>query len=158
MPNLLFQVGVVLLSEQLGVTTTEGNYLKFLYRKQVENGFRIGTKDLAGFFKVNLATATETLQKLAGKKLLKYKRYYGGEFTEKGITVAQNLLRKHRLLEVLLVYFLKYDTETACKEASKLDYYASESFINCICRMYGHPETCPCTKTIFRDEKCRIGS
>lgn len=149
---------MVLLSEQLGVTTTEGDYLKFIYRKQVENDYKIRTKDLAGFFKVNPATATETLQKLAGKRLLKYKRYYGVEFTEKGIAVAQKLLRKHRLLEVLLVNFLKYDAETACKEASTLDYHASQDLINCICRTYGHPDTCPCNKTIFIDEKCRIGS
>lgn len=142
------------MSKQLAVTTTEGDYLKFLYRKQVENGFRIGTKDLAGFFKVNQATATETLQKLAGKKLLKYKRYYGVEFTDKGIIVAQKLLRKHRLLEVLLVNFLKYNAETACKEASRLDYHASQDLTNQICRTYGHPETCPCNKSIFRDEKC----
>jgi len=142
------------LSEQLGVTTTESDYLKFIYRKQVENGYRFGTKDFAGFFKVNPATATETLQKLAGKKLLKYKRYYGVEFTDKGTIVAQKLLRKHRLLEVMLVNFLKYDAEMACKEASRLDYHASQDLINCICRTYGHPETCPCNKTIFRDEKC----
>jgi len=142
------------LSKQIGVTTTEGNYLKFIYRKQVENGYRVGTKDLASFFKVNPATATETLQKLAGKKLLRYERYYGVKFTQKGITLAQNLLRKHRLLEVLLVNLLKYDAETACEEASTLDYHASQDLINCICWTYGHPEVCPCDKPIFKDMEC----
>lgn len=146
------------MSEQLGVTATEADYLKFIYRKQVEDGHKVGTKMLADFFEVHPATVTETLQKLDGRGFFKYERYYGVEFAEKGIVVAQKLLRKHRLLEVLLVNFLKYDAETACKEASRLDYHASEDLINCICRTYGHPETCPCNKTIFRDEKCRIGS
>ncbi len=142
------------MSEEVGITPTEGNYLKFIYRKQVEEGRKVGTKMLADFFKVHPATVTEMLQKLDERGLLRYERYYGVEFTDEGIHVAQKMLRKHRLLEVLFVNFLKCDVESACKEASKLDYYLSENITNRICRMYGHPETCPCNKTIFRDEKC----
>ena len=138
----------------MSITPKEGKYLAFLYRKQVEEGKKVTTTVLAKSFKVNPATITEILQKLAKKKLVEYIRYYGVEVTERGVVEAQKLLRKHRILEVLFVEFLKYDAEKACKEASKIDYYCSEDLINNICRTYEHPATCPCNKEIFRDSTC----
>lgn len=142
----------------MSITTNEGRYLKFIYRRQVEEGDRVGTTGLAESFKVRPATVTEALQKMASKGLLKYTRYHGVELTEEGIARAQKLLRKHRLLEVLFVNFLKYDARRACDEASRLDHHASEVLVNTICQTYGHPETCPCGKAIFRDEECMEAS
>ncbi len=136
------------------VTPKEGKYLTFIYRQQVEDGRRVTTTILAKSFKVNPATVTEILQKLAQKKLVEYKRYYGAELIEKGVAEAQKLLRKHRILEVLFVKFLKYKAEKACEEASKIDHYCSRELINAICRAYEHPNTCPCSKKIFRDPEC----
>jgi DtxR family Mn-dependent transcriptional regulator len=139
---------------KISLTPKEGKYLTFMYRKQVEEDKRASTTILAKSFKVNPATATETLQKLDEKKLITYTRYYGAELTEKGIVEAQKLLRKHRILEVLFVKFLRYDTKKACEEASKIDHYCSEDLINTICRTYEHPDTCPCSKEIFQDSTC----
>ncbi len=133
----------------------EGKYLKLIYRKQHEEFSRVKTTLIAKSVRVRPATVTETLQKLAEKKLLKYTRYHGVRLTKKGVTEARKLLRKHRLLEVLFVKVLNYDVQMACDEASKLDYHASEDLVNTICRTYGHPETCPCNKAIFGSERCR---
>jgi DtxR family Mn-dependent transcriptional regulator len=143
------------LSVKISLTPKEGKYLTFMYRKQVEEDKRVTTTILAKSFKVNPATVTETLQKLAKKKLIEYARYYGAELTEKGIVEAEKLLRKHRILEILFVKFLRYEAEKACEEASKIDHYCSVDLINAICRTYGHPKKCPCNKTIFSDPKCR---
>jgi DtxR family Mn-dependent transcriptional regulator len=143
------------LNAEMVTTPNESKYLMLMYRKQLEERRRITTTVLARSFKVNPATVTEILQKLAQKKLVKYTRYYGAELTEKGIAEAQKLLRKHRILEFLLVKFLKYNTEKACEEASTIDHYCSENLINAICRTYGHPERCPCNKVIFGDPTCR---
>lgn len=138
-------------------TPKESEYLAFMYRKQVEEDRRVTTTFLAKAFEVSPATVTETLQKLSRKKLVDYTPYYGAELTEKGTAEGQKLLRKHRILEVLFVRFLDYDVETACQEASKIDYYCSRELINAICRVYGHPERCPCDKEIFGDAACRGG-
>lgn len=140
--------------DKISLTPKEGEYLTFMYRKQVEEDKRASTTILAKTFNVNPATATETLQKLAEKKLVTYTRYYGAKLTENGIVEAQKLLRKHRILEVLFVKFLRYDPDKACEEASKIDHYCSKDLINSICRTYGHPETCPCSKKIFQDSTC----
>lgn len=136
------------------VTPSEGEYLKLLYRRQVEEGEKLRTLVLARTFDVHSATVTEMLQKLASKGLIEYTRYYGAEFTEDGVAEAQRLLRKHRLLEVLFVNLLNYNAEKACEEASKLDYHCSEYLTNAICQTYSHPGLCPCNKVIFRDEGC----
>jgi DtxR family Mn-dependent transcriptional regulator len=143
------------LSAKISLTPKEGKYLTFMYRSQVEEDERATTTILAKSFKVNPATATETVQKLAEKKLVEYTRYYGAKLTERGIVEAEKLLRKHRILEVLFVKLLRYDAEKACEEASKIDHYCSADLINAICRTYGHPDMCPCNKEIFSDSKCR---
>ncbi len=146
------------LNAETGITMNEGKYLKLIYRKQHEELSRVRTTVVAKSVRVRPATVTETLQKLAEKGLLRYTRYRGVKLTEKGFAEAQKLLRKHRLLETLFVRFLDYDVQKACDEASKLDYYTSEDLVNTICRTYGHPETCPCDKTIFSHEGCKESS
>jgi len=143
------------LKAEMATTPNESKYLMLMYRKQLEDGRRITTTVLARSFKVNPATVTEILQNLAQKKLVEYTRYCGAKLTEKGIAQAQKLLRKHRILEFLLVKFLKYNAEKACEEASTIDHYCSEDLINAICRTYGHPKRCPCNKVIFDDPTCR---
>jgi len=142
------------LSDRTSLTLKESRYLALMYRTQVEEGERVTTTTLAKSFKVNPATVTEVLQKLAEKGLIEYVRYYGARLSERGILEAQKLLRKHRILEVLFVKFLRYDAKKACEEASKIDFYCSEELINTICKTYGHPEKCPCNKKIFRDPTC----
>lgn len=132
----------------------EGKYLKLIYRKQCEEFSRVRTTLIATSTGVRPATVTEMLQKLAEKGLLRYRRYYGVELTEKGTAEARKLLRKHRLLEVLFVKLLNYNAKKACDEASKLDYHSSTDLINAICQTYEHPENCPCNKEIFRDKGC----
>jgi DtxR family Mn-dependent transcriptional regulator len=136
------------------VTENEARYLKLIYRKQVEDGSLVGTTDLAKWLRVRPATATEVIQNLSRKNMLKYRPYHGVELTGKGIREARKLLRKHRILERFFFDFLKYDVRRSCAEASKIDYHASMDFINDICRAYGHPDQCPCQKTIFSDPLC----
>ena len=135
-------------------TVNEGRYLTFIYRKQREESTWVRTTGLARSFGVQPATVTEMFQKLAEKGLLEYTRYHGIRLTEEGIVEAHRLLRKHRLLEVLFVKALNYDVQSACNEASKMDYYASKNLIDGVCRTYGHPLVCPCSKTIFHAREC----
>jgi DtxR family Mn-dependent transcriptional regulator len=125
-----------------------------IYREQHEGSREIRTTTIAKSLGVRPATVTGVLENLSKKKLIRHRPYRGIELTKDGVAEAQKLLRKHRILEVLLVDILGYGTQRACDEASKLDYYASRDLINGICRAYEHPEVCPCGKTIFRDPKC----
>ncbi len=140
---------------ELSITENEAKYLKLIYRGQYEQSTRVRTTVVAKSLGVRPATVTEVMQNLSDKKLILHRRYRGVELTKEGIAEAQKLLRKHRIFEVLFTDFLKYNTQRACKEASKLDYRASRGLINAICKAYGHPEICPCKNVIFSDSKCK---
>ncbi len=136
------------------LTENEGRYLKLIYRRQVEEHRRVRTTDIAHIFEVRPATVTETLQKLAKKNILRYKAYQGVELTREGLWEAKQLLRRHRLLETLLVNHLEYGVQEACREANRLDHHTSKDLTDRICRTYGHPKLCPCNKPIFVDKDC----
>ena len=136
------------------LTENEGRYLKLIYRRQVEKRKRVRTTEIAEIFEVRPATVTEMLQKLAQKNLLRYEPYQGVELTRRGLAEAKLLLRRHRLLETLLVNHLEYEVQEACLEASRLDHSTSKDLIDKICRTYGHPKLCPCNKPLFVDKDC----
>ena len=139
------------------LTENESKYLKFIYRKQNEESDRVKTTKLAEHLEVKPSTVTEALQKLAEKNFLEYNSYRGVKLTEKGINVAQNLLRKHRVLETLFVNHLGLKPKKACDEALKIDYHTTNQLVDSICQTLNHPKTCPCGKEIFRSRECREG-
>lgn len=136
------------------LTASEAGYLKLIYRVQEEESGEVGTTAVARAFGVRPATVAEVLRNLARKNLVRRRPYRGVELTPQGVAEARKLLRKHRILEVLFVGLLGLSPESACEEASKLDYYVSEELINAICRSSNHPKTCPCEKVIFEDPAC----
>lgn len=139
----------------MNLTKTESRYVKMIYRKQRDKNKELNTSSIAEYLDVRPPSVTEVLQGLAEKKLLRYTPYHEFELTDEGVKRAEEQLRKHRILEVLLVKKLGYTPENACKEAFNLDYYASNQLINSICRNFNHPKTCPCGKEIFPDRRCR---
>lgn len=136
------------------ITKNEGRYLKMIYRKQREENEKLSTCSIAKNLNVRPPSVTEVLQRLAEKEFLKHDPYNGVELTERGIEMAREQLRKHRVLEILLAEYLGYSPEKACEEAIRLDYCTSEDLINSICRSFDHPEACPCGKEIFSNQSC----
>ena len=140
------------------MTENEGGYLKLIHRRQVEEDRELGTTEIAEIFNVQPATVTEVLQKLAYKNLVVYQPYRGVQLTEPGLQEAKELLRGHRLLEILPVNHLRYGVQEACREASRLDHHTSKKMVNKISEAYDHPKLCPCNKTVFADKVCRAYS
>ena len=146
---------VSILNVNASFTRKEAEYLLFIYRKQIEDQDRVATTIVARKFDVSAATVTESFRNLAEKKLVQYIPYHGVRLTDKGAAKAQGLLRKHRLLETLFVRLMKYAPKEACDEASKIDYYCSESLTNRVCNTYNHPTKCPCNKQIYPSPTCK---
>lgn len=137
-----------------GLTENEGRYLKYIFRKQLEESDKVTTSSLSGYFEVSPPSVTEVLKKLDERGILNYESYRGVELTEKGRTVGQELLRRHRLLELLFSNRFGFDPQESCFEASRIDIYISEKLTNSICKYYNHPKTCPCEKEIYPNSEC----
>jgi DtxR family Mn-dependent transcriptional regulator len=78
--------------------------------------------------------------------------------TEKGKVEAENVIRRHRLAERLLLDIL--DTEPGLVEetACKLEHAIRRGIDDNICILLGHPRVCPHGKSIPKGKCCRSGS
>ena len=78
--------------------------------------------------------------------------------TETGKAEAENVVRRHRLAERLLVDIL--DTEPGLVEeaACKLEHAIRRGIDDNICILLGHPRVCPHGKSIPKGRCCRKGS
>jgi DtxR family Mn-dependent transcriptional regulator len=103
----------------------------------------VGTGEVAQYMNVSPASATTMLKRLAALGLVEHLPYQGVKCTEKGEVLAINLLRKHRLLERLLVDFLELPWDGVHDLACKLEHYISMDVADRISRALNDPQTCP---------------
>ena len=99
--------------------------------------------------RVKPSSVTEMIQKLVLMGLVKHDPYHRIKLTEKGKKMAVKIVRKHGLLEKLLVDFAGLEATLACDEASRLKLLLSD-----YAAIYNHPKICPCRKPIYVDERC----
>ena len=125
----------------------EDEYLETMYEffeKQPNLPVRNG--DLAGSLGVSPASATEMIQRLAGKGLVDYVPYKGATLTEKGMIHGQKMKRRHRLAEVFLesVSFQGNTHETACR----LEHAIDDDLEVALTLLLGEPEFDPSGRDI----------
>lgn len=102
----------------------EDEYLETMYEffeKQPSQRVRNG--DLANALGVSPASATEMVQRLAGKGLVDYVPYKGALLTDIGMVHGQKMKRRHRLAEVFLetISFQGNAHATACRLEHAID-------------------------------------
>src|SRR5262249_46782842 len=86
---------------------------------------------------------TTMLKRLTEMGLVEHTPYQGVKCTEKGERLAITLLRKHRLLERLLVDYLDLPWDDVHDLACKLEHYISMDVADRIESALGYPTTCP---------------
>lgn len=72
-----------------------------------------------------------------------------------GERAAEELIRRHRLAERLMVDLFQLDDEQAEKMACEFEHILSPEVTESVCTFLGHPPTCPHGKPIPRGECCR---
>jgi len=91
-------------NEKLSANIEE--YLEAIYKiSQSEESVKTSriSKDLG----ITPASVTEMLKRLDKMDYVEYSQYKGAKLTEKGLKIAKNITRKHRLLERFLHDILK---------------------------------------------------
>lgn len=122
---------------------TEENYLKIVYGLLVHNPEGASTNEIALGMNTKASSVTDMVQKLADKKLLKYKKYQGVKLTEKGLNMAVQIVRKHRLWEVFLKEKLAFGWDEVHDIAEQLEHIQSEELINRLDKFLGFPKFDP---------------
>lgn len=124
------------------LTESVEEYIEGIWRLERETQ-TVGTGEIAQYMNVAPASVTTMLKRLADLGLVEHLPYQGVHCTERGEVVAINLLRKHRLLERLLVDFLELPWDGVHDLACKLEHYISMDVADRIERALGGPTTCP---------------
>ena len=102
-------------------------------------------------------SVSEMLLKLRDQGLVDYAPYEGALLTEPGREQAQQIERKHQLLETFLVDTLGVEVDTAHEEACEMEHTISENTVEKICAYLGHPRYCPDAHAITERPVLREG-
>ena len=126
----------------MNYSTSEENYLKAIFHLQEKEG-TVTTTGLAAHLLTRPASVTDMMKKLAAKKLLHYKPYYGFTLTSEGRKIALSVVRRHRLWEFFLAEKLAFGWEEVHGIAEELEHVSSKKLIDKLDAYLGYPQFDP---------------
>lgn len=124
-------------------TVTEENYIKAIYKITETNQGSANTNAIAAHLKTSPASVTDMLKRLSEKEYFHYEKYKGVYLTTKGIKMATQLVRRHRLWEVFLVDKLGFSWEQVHDIAEELEHVESDDLISRLDDYLGNPKYDP---------------
>ena len=98
---------------------------------------------LAEFIGVSPSAVTQSASRLKKLGLTDQDKYGMISLTEEGRTLAEQILKRHYLLEYLMVRELGFPWDLADKEAEHLQDKISSAFLDHLCSRLGNPDRCP---------------
>ncbi len=120
------------------------DYLKAIYKLEERGGSPpVSTGDVAQAMEVSPASASNMIKRLDELGFLTYEAYEGATLTDPGRTVALEVIRHHRLLELYLKEVMGFSWDEIHEEAEILEHHISERFESRIEEMLGNPERDP---------------
>ncbi len=124
------------------VTPAVEEYLECIYRLQEREGVA-RTSSIVKSLKVAPGTVTNTVERLEEEGFVTHVSYKGVRLTEKGLRIALQVVRRHRLSERLLVDILKMDWERVHETACRLEHSLTEEVVKHLEKALNYPKTCP---------------
>jgi DtxR family Mn-dependent transcriptional regulator len=123
-------------------TAVVEEYLEAIYRLQ-EKGGEARTGDLVDLLRVVPGTVTNTIERLEKEGYVTHEPYKGVKLTEKGLKIALQVVRRHRLSERLLTDILHLGWDKVHDAACKLEHSMNDEVVKPLEEVLGHPKTCP---------------
>lgn len=128
------------------LTVSKEDYLKAIWSLSESGAAEntdAGTNDLAERLQVSPPAVSKMLKQMERQSLVAHVPYYGVRLTEKGRSVALQIVRRHRLLEMFLAEVLGYPHDTVHDEAERLEHHISDEFEQRIDKLLNFPTCCP---------------
>ena len=120
------------------------DYLKVIYKLEEQKDCPpASTGEVAQAMDVSPASASNMVKRLDDLGFLTYEAYEGATLTKPGCTVALEVIRHHRLLELYLKEVMGFSWDEIHEEAEILEHHISERFESRIEEMLGHPSRDP---------------
>ena len=118
------------------------DYLSAIYKYRDESG-NIKPNIIAEKLGISNAAVTDMLRRLSREKYVNYEKYKSITLTEKGISYARNMVRRHRIWEVFLNQVVGMPWDKVHDEAHRLEHSASDELIDRMEEMLEFPEYDP---------------
>jgi len=122
---------------------TVENYLKHILLLSDEADGLVPMGALSAALAVVPGTVTTMVKALAQDGLVVHRPRHGVRLTAAGRRVALGVLRRHRLVETFLVHVLKMDWGAVNVEAEQLEHAISDTVLDRLDALLGHPDTDP---------------
>ncbi|WP_284232328.1 metal-dependent transcriptional regulator [Arenivirga flava] len=125
------------------MSTMAEDYLKILWKAEERGTGPVTTRDIASILGVAASSVSGNLRKLDRDELIVHEPYYRIALTDRGRRVAVGMVRRHRLIETFLVDQLGYGWHEVHDEAEVLEHAVSDTFLERIDALLGHPSVDP---------------
>ena len=119
------------------------NFVKAIYKNDKNNSNDTKPGNIAKKLGISSAAATDMAKKLAAKDLLHYEKYQELRLTDKGVKMALNVVRKHRLWESLLFKMFDMSLHEIHRESELLEHQTSDFLANKISEYLENPKFDP---------------
>jgi len=124
------------------VTAVVEEYLEAIYKLQEKSGVA-KTTELVDVLKVVPGTVTNTVERLEKEGYITHEPYKGVKLAEKGLKIAVQVVRRHRLSERLLTDILHMRWDKVHEAACKLEHGITDEITKPLEKALKHPKTCP---------------
>lgn len=114
------------------------DYIKAIFGLSKENDI-VSNKDIANKLSISAASVTDMISRLVKEGMVTHYPYKGVKLTETGIRTSNQLIRKHRVLEVFLYEKLGFKWNEVHEEADRLEHASSDKFIERLDEFLDHP-------------------
>ena len=114
------------------------DYLKVIYKIAARREFAT-VNDIAVRMKISAPSVTNMVKKMGALDLVSHVRYGHITLTEKGMAVALEVIRHHRLWELYLVRRLGIPLDQVDVEAERLEHVLSDELEEQFARILGDP-------------------
>lgn len=111
------------------LTASLEDYLEIICN-YVDSNKYIRAIDISKELKVSRASVTEALKKLASKGYINYGRYDSISLTEKGVSVAKEVVSKHLILQKFFEKTLGLSEAEASENACKIEHVITKNAFN----------------------------
>lgn len=127
---------------EIRVTSSMEDYLKAAYRLEQDGG-AVTTLRMAEELGLSGPSVTNMVKRLDELKLVVHNRYHGIALTASGRSVALEVIRHHRLLELYLSEALGFTLDEVHAEAERLEHHVSEELESRMEQVLGFPRFDP---------------
>lgn len=124
------------------VSIVEEEYLESIWKLERRYGLA-KTTDLAKMLSVALGTVSKMVNILERNGFIIHEHHRGVRLTSRGLQVAIDVVRRHRLSERFLTDFLQVDWCRAHDEACRLEHGLSKYVTDLLEKALKNPSTCP---------------